>query len=75
MLQVEQKIEDSLSTAVKQAVLQIAQSLVGDKKTEVPLLFHATLVLEKSQRLELKPTVQASTQPSNFWVLPPISSK
>ena len=57
-MQIEMKIEDSLSTAVKQAVVQIFRSLVGDKKTEVPALFHVTLVIEKSQRLELKPSVQ-----------------
>lgn len=54
----EQRIEDSLSAAVKQAVLQILRSLVGEKKAEIPALFHVTLVIEKNQRLELKPTVQ-----------------
>lgn len=54
----EQRIEDSLSAAVNQAVLQILRSLVGEKKAEVPALFHVTLVIEKNQRLELKPTVQ-----------------
>ena len=63
MMQMELKIEDSLSSAVKQAVLQISRSLVGDKKTEVSALFHVTLVIEKSQRLELKPTVQVVLLP------------
>lgn len=54
----EQKIEDSLAAAVKQSVQLIHKTLVGNKKTEVPAVFHVTLVLGKNQRLELKPTVQ-----------------
>ena len=57
-VQMESKIEDSLSMAVKQAVLELFRALVGDKNAEVSALFHVTLVVEKNQRLELKPTVQ-----------------
>ena len=55
-------IEDALRAAVKQSVAKIAKGLVGDKKSEVLPLFAVTLVLDKNQRIELKPTVQV--QPS-----------
>ena len=56
--QVEQNVEDSLASAVRQAVTQLSKCLIGDKKTEVPALFYVTLVLERNQRLELRPSVQ-----------------
>ena len=64
--QMDQRIGDSLAAAVRQAVSQLAKCLVGDKKTDVPALFHVTLVLEKNQRLELKPTVQVWTVAYQF---------
>lgn len=59
-MQMDQKIEDSLASAVRQGVTQITKCLTGDKRAEVPPLFYATLVMEKSHRLELKPSVQVN---------------
>ena len=68
-MQLEQRIEDSLAVAVKQSVKQMHDCLVGDKKTEVPALFHVTLALEKNQRLELKPALQVGT-PECLFIRP-----
>lgn len=38
---------------------ELSRLLNGDAKTEVLPIFHVTMVLERTQRVELRPTIQA----------------
>ena len=55
---VDDRLEDSLRTAVKRSLQDVARALSGDKKTEVTPLFGAATILKNSHRVELKPDVQ-----------------
>ncbi len=51
-------MEDALRNAVRRSLQELTRLLNGDKRTEVVPIFTITLVLEKNNRVELKPTVQ-----------------
>lgn len=51
-------MEEALRYVVKRSLAELSRVLNGDKKTEVVPIFTVTLVLDKSNRVELKPTVQ-----------------
>ncbi|KAK9823872.1 hypothetical protein WJX72_006072 [[Myrmecia] bisecta] len=55
---IDKKVEDALRHTVKKSLAELSRVLNGDKKTEVIPIFNVTLVLEKTNRVELKPTVQ-----------------
>lgn len=38
---------------------ELSRLLNGDNKTEVMPIFHVTMVLERTNRVELRPTIQA----------------
>ena len=57
-LQVDKRLEEALRHTVKRSLQELSRVLNGDKKTEVVPVFNVMLVLEKTNRVELKPTVQ-----------------
>ena len=59
-LQVDKRLEEALRHTVKRSLQELSRVLNGDKKTEVVPVFNVMLVLEKTNRVELKPTVQVS---------------
>ena len=58
----DKKLEEALRHTVKRSLQELSRVLNGDKKTEVVPVFNVMLVLEKTNRVELKPTVQVSAQ-------------
>ncbi len=57
-MQVDKKLEDALRHTVKRSLQELSRILNGDAKTEVLPVFRVTMVLEKSNRVELRPTIQ-----------------
>ena len=57
-LQIDKKMEDALRHTVKRSLQEMSRVLNGDNKTEVVPVFTVTIVLGKTNRVELKPTVQ-----------------
>lgn len=58
MIQIDKKMEDALRHTVKRSLQDMSRVLNGDNKTEVVPVFTVTIVLGKTNRVELKPTVQ-----------------
>lgn len=56
--QIDKKMEDALRHTVKRSLQEMSRVLNGDNKTEVVPVFTVTIVLGKTNRVELKPTVQ-----------------
>jgi dynein heavy chain len=52
-------MEDALRSAVRRSLAELARLLAGDKRAEVAPLFTVALALERTNRIELRPTVQA----------------
>ena len=57
-MQIDKKMEDALRHTVKRSLQEMSRVLNGDNKTEVVPVFTVTIVLGKTNRVELKPTVQ-----------------
>ena len=57
--QTDRRMEDALRSAVRRSLAELARLLAGDKRTEVAPLFTVALALERTNRIELRPTVQA----------------
>ena len=57
----DKRLEEALRHTVKRSLQELSRVLNGDKKTEVVPVFNVMLVLEKTNRVELKPTVQVGT--------------
>ena len=55
---VDKRLEEALRTTVKKSLQELSRALNGDNKTEVTPIFNVILVLEKNNRVELRPTVQ-----------------
>ena len=53
-------MEDALRHTVKRSLQEMSRVLNGDNKTEVVPVFTVTIVLGKTNRVELKPTVQVT---------------
>lgn len=60
-------MEAAARGAAQQAVAEVAALLIGNKKADLPPVFAVTLVLEKNNRIELKPTVQVWKAPSGVF--------
>ena len=58
--QIDKKMEDALRHTVKRSLQEMSRVLNGDNKTEVVPVFTVTIVLGKTNRVELKPTVQVT---------------
>lgn len=56
--QIDKKMEDALRHTVKRSLQELSRVLNGDNKTEVVPVFTVTINLGKTNRVELKPTVQ-----------------
>lgn len=56
---VDKRMEEALRHTVKRSLQELSRLLNGDKKTEVQPIFHVTMVLEKSNKVELQPTLQS----------------
>ncbi|GIM07381.1 hypothetical protein Vretimale_11536 [Volvox reticuliferus] len=56
---VDRKLEDALRHVIKKSLQELSRLLNGDNKTEVMPIFHVTMVLERTNRVELRPTIQA----------------
>ncbi|CAD7695690.1 unnamed protein product, partial [Ostreobium quekettii] len=56
---IDKKMENALRHTVKKSLQELSRVLNGDNKTEVVPIFHVMMVLEKSNRVELRPTIQA----------------
>ena len=52
-------MEDALRGAVRRSLAELARLLAGDKRAEMAPLFTVALALERTNRIELRPTVQA----------------
>lgn len=52
-------MEDALRGAVRRSLAELARLLAGNKRVEVAPLFTVALALERTNRIELRPTVQA----------------
>ncbi len=59
-VQVDNKVEEAVKTAMRRVLARLAKLLIGDKKAEVAPLFTVQLSLEKSGRIELRPDVQVA---------------
>jgi len=57
--QTDRRMEDALRSAVRRSLAELARLLAGDKRAEVAPLFTVALALERTNRIELRPTVQA----------------
>ena len=57
--QVDRRMEDALRGAVRRSLAELARLLAGDKRAEMAPLFTVALALERTNRIELRPTVQA----------------
>eukprot|EP00232_Nephroselmis_pyriformis_P029065 CAMPEP_0182867354 /NCGR_PEP_ID=MMETSP0034_2-20130328/8675_1 /TAXON_ID=156128 /ORGANISM="Nephroselmis pyriformis, Strain CCMP717" /LENGTH=4528 /DNA_ID=CAMNT_0024999703 /DNA_START=83 /DNA_END=13669 /DNA_ORIENTATION=- len=57
-MKVDKKMEDALRYTVKKSLQELSRVLNGDAKTEVVPIFNVMVVLEKTNRVELRPTVQ-----------------
>lgn len=71
--QIDKKMEDALRHTVKRSLQELSRVLNGDNKTEVVPVFTVTINLGKTNRVELKPTVQVCLLPSDTclpFVLP-----
>ncbi|KAL0040883.1 hypothetical protein WJX79_008591 [Trebouxia sp. C0005] len=55
---IDKKMEDALRHTVKRSLQELSRVLNGDNKTEVVPVFTVTINLGKTNRVELKPTVQ-----------------
>ena len=55
---VDRQMEEALRVTVKKSLQELSRALNGDNKTEVTPIFNVVLVLEKTNRVELRPTVQ-----------------
>ena len=55
-------MEDALRHTVKRSLQELSRVLNGDNKTEVVPVFTVTINLGKTNRVELKPTVQVIGQ-------------
>ncbi|GMH41208.1 hypothetical protein BSKO_09118 [Bryopsis sp. KO-2023] len=55
---IDKKMEDALRHTVKKSLQELSRVLNGDNKTEVVPIFHVMMVLEKNNRVELRPTIQ-----------------
>ena len=51
-------MEDALRHTVKRSLQELSRTLNGDNKTEVVPVFTVAINLGKTNRVELKPTVQ-----------------
>ena len=58
--QIDKKMEDALRHTVKRSLQELSRTLNGDNKTEVVPVFTVAINLGKTNRVELKPTVQVS---------------
>lgn len=56
--QIDKKMEDALRHTVKRSLQELSRTLNGDNKTEVVPVFTVAINLGKTNRVELKPTVQ-----------------
>ena len=61
--QVDRRVEDALRGAVRRSLSELARLLVGDKRAEVAPLFTVALAVERTNRIELRPTVQVRRKP------------
>ena len=57
--QTDRRMDDALRSAVRRSLAELARLLAGDKRAEVAPLFTVALALERTNRIELRPTVQA----------------
>eukprot|EP00879_Flechtneria_rotunda_P019356 GHRR01020328.1.p1 GENE.GHRR01020328.1~~GHRR01020328.1.p1 ORF type:complete len:1679 (+),score=578.13 GHRR01020328.1:143-5179(+) len=57
-VKVDKKVEDALRHTVKRSLHELSRLLTGDSKTEVLPIFRVTLILERNQHVELRPTIQ-----------------
>ena len=57
--QVDRRVEDALRAAVRRSLAELARLLAGDKRAEMAPLFTVALALERTNCIELRPTVQA----------------
>lgn len=58
--QIDKKMEDALRHTVKRSLQELSRTLNGDNKTEVVPVFTVAINLGKTNRVELKPTVQVN---------------
>lgn len=66
--QVDRRMEDALRGAVRRSLAELARLLAGDKRAEMAPLFTVALALERTNCIELRPTVQARCSGSlTFW--------
>lgn len=56
---VDKKMEEALRHTIKRSLQELSRLLNGDNKTEVQPIFHVTMVLERSNKVELQPTIQS----------------
>ena len=61
-LQTEQRLEEVLRSVVKRMIARLQKCLIGNKRTDIPACFTVTLVIDKNNRIELKPSIQVSTR-------------
>ena len=59
-LQMEQRLEEALRSVVKRMIARLQKCLIGNKRADIPACFTVTLVIDKNNRIELKPSVQVS---------------
>ncbi|KAK9846646.1 hypothetical protein WJX81_008333 [Elliptochloris bilobata] len=57
-VKVDRRVEDALRGAVRRSLAELARLLAGDKRAEIAPLFTVALALERTNRIELRPTVQ-----------------
>ena len=61
-------MEDALRHTVKRSLQELSRVLNGDNKTEVVPVFTVTINLGKTNRVELKPTVQVYCLPRALYM-------
>ncbi|WIA13292.1 hypothetical protein OEZ85_006876 [Tetradesmus obliquus] len=54
----DKKVEDALRHTVKRSLQEMSRLLNGDSKTEVLPIFKVTMMLERNNHVELRPTIQ-----------------